>query len=62
MHFDSTVSLGNLVTLAVFVLTLFKLHTDNIRLMTRMETKLDMMWKWFQNNMVIKSKHQGEEE
>lgn len=51
-HFDSTVSLGNIVTAVVFLITLIKMHTDNITRLNRFEFKLDMVWRWFESNQV----------
>ena len=54
MHFDATVSLGTLISLAFFVATLVTLHRAGLKqvreaseTMARIELKIDTMWEWW---------------
>ena len=47
MHMDWTISLGNLLTALVFVVTLLGLHKSNIERLTKLQFKVDLMWNEF---------------
>jgi len=47
MHFDGTITLGNLVSIVVFLATMAKLHVDNRERLVKIETKMDLMWVGF---------------
>jgi hypothetical protein len=45
------ISLDTIVTVAALVLTLVSLHVANVRRFTRIETKMDMLWQWFEQKI-----------
>jgi len=47
MKWDATISLGNVVTMLAFVVTLYTLHIQNVKMIVRIETKVDTMWRAF---------------
>ena len=50
--FDSTIHLGDVITLFGFLLTLWIFHAKNVQRFQQMETKLDIIFKWFQNKII----------
>lgn len=44
MHFESSISLGNIISIVTFVFTLYGFHIKNTERIIRMETKVDLMW------------------
>jgi hypothetical protein len=51
--FDPTISLGTLISILVFVLTLWRLHTANVERFVKLETKVDLMWRTFKRRFGV---------
>jgi hypothetical protein len=45
MNFSTTMDVGDLITIGVFLFTLYALHTKNIERFAKMETKVNLMWE-----------------
>ena len=54
MHFDFTINVTNVVALLVFIAGLITAHTQNIRRLQNIETRLDLMYQWFQKHVINK--------
>lgn len=52
MHFDWTISVGNIITAAALFLGFYHAHSQNIRRLTGIETRLNMLYKWFENRVI----------
>ena len=44
MHFDSTITLGNLLSMAGYVGAILAVYTKIIERLARLETKVDALW------------------
>jgi len=49
VHFDATITLGNLISFVVFLGTMAKLHMDNRERLVKIEAKMDIIWTDFQD-------------
>lgn len=47
MTFDTSISLGNIVTIVSFIITITTLHRQNINRIANMDFKVALMWKQF---------------
>lgn len=63
MHFNWNIDFGNIATVTGFIIALWqfnksnkdretKMHEDNIRVLTAINTKLDIMWSWFDRSQI----------
>ena len=50
LTYDPTVSLGTLLQLGGMIVTLIIVWTQIVTRLARLETKVDAMWKWFENS------------
>lgn len=48
MHFSMEVTLGNLLQGGAIIVTLFVLHSQNVRRFANIELKVGLMWKSFE--------------
>lgn len=53
MNFDGTIHGGDLILLAGTVLTLLTLHRQNIQKMSKMSTKVDLLYRWFEQHIIL---------
>lgn len=67
--FDPHIDLGNILTLAALLLTawrfhvsnqksIVKLHEDNTRFLTAINTKVDIIWNWFEFHQIGRNKNE----
>lgn len=61
-HFDSTISLGNIVALGVMLATFYKMHSDNVKRVQRIEFRVGMMWESFKKRFNIHDDLMGQED
>lgn len=54
MKFDLDLSLGNIISLAMFLITLYSLHKSNTKRLDSMEAKFDILYKWFCEHIINK--------
>lgn len=54
MKFDLDLSLGNIISLLMFLVTIYALHHSNTKRLGDMEAKLDVMYRWFCENVLVK--------
>lgn len=47
--FDPSISLGNLIALGGFLVSLVTLHVSNVKRLEVMSTKLDIIFEWWRN-------------
>lgn len=59
MKFDWTIGFGNIVTLAAMLAATVVGYVNLIRRIDRIETKVDMMYDWFANNILGITKKEG---
>lgn len=66
MHFDGSISLGSILTAGGLALSLWIAHRSNTqrieetnRRMQDIETKVTIMFRWFQNNVINGHGHGG---
>ena len=52
MHIDWSISVGNLIAALGLLIGFFVAHTQNIRELQEIKTKLDIMYQWFQNRIM----------
>ena len=52
--FDTTINLGNLIEIAIFIVTLYAFHVRNIQRFVVLETKVDIMWSQLQKRLGMK--------
>ena len=50
---DTTVHLGDLLTLFIFGLSVYGMHKANLQRMDRMGTKVDLLYRWFQHHIIM---------
>jgi len=48
IHYDPTISLGNIVTLITVIYPLYKV----VRHLSRMEQRFNLVWNWFSKNVI----------
>jgi hypothetical protein len=49
VSYDPTVSLGTILQLGGIIVTLIVVYTQVISRLARLETKMDALWKWFED-------------
>lgn len=47
--YDPTISLGTILQLGGIIVTLIVVYTQIVSRLIRLETKVDAMWKWFED-------------
>lgn len=52
MRFDPTINLGTLIAAAVLFVGFATAHIQNVRRMERMETKVDLIFRWFSQHVI----------
>lgn len=52
MKFDWTLSMGNLLTAGALFIGFFIAHQQNIKKLQDIETKVTMMYEWFQRKII----------
>ena len=52
MSFDTTIHLGDVVAIVVFLATVAGMYVTSQSNMTRIETKVDTMFDWFKQNVM----------
>jgi hypothetical protein len=52
MEWEWKVNIGNVLSLAMLLVTLVTLHTQNIRRIAKIEEQLSIMYGWFKANVV----------
>ena len=50
MTYNPEISLGAILQLVGIVITLVVVYTQIVSRLARLETKVDAMWKWFENS------------
>jgi len=58
-YWNPEISLGNVIAIAGLVLTIVRLHLSNVRRAERIELKVDLIFKWFQDHVIGKAKNDG---
>lgn len=56
MHFDWTLSMGNVLTALVLFLGFVRAHRQNIERLAQIEQRLDLIYRWFENRIINGSK------
>jgi hypothetical protein len=58
-HFDTSISLGNILTIASFLVALWKLHRDTVKkeeqkmqMLSELKIKMDIMYGWWTKNIL----------
>lgn len=54
MKMDWTVSLGNILTAVIFVVTLLGLHKSNVERLTKLQLKVNLMWNDYKRRFHVK--------
>lgn len=54
MQFEWKINLGDVVAVLGVLVTVFTMHTQNIKRITELETKIEMMFRWFQRRIIDK--------
>ena len=54
MHFDFTINIGNVVSVATLVVTFYVSHVRAIRHLENLDTKVNLVFDWFQKNVINK--------
>lgn len=57
MHFDWTISIGNLLTAAALFLGFVAAHFQNIRRLDSIESRVKMMYDWFQRKVIYREEN-----
>jgi hypothetical protein len=52
MKLDWTINMGELIAAFVLAASFFTAHTNSIRKLQEMKTKLDMIYSWFERQIV----------
>ena len=52
MHFDWTISVGNILTAGGLLIGFYIAHTQNIKKLASIEERVGMMYEWFTRNIV----------
>lgn len=52
MHFDTTINLGNILTIIGGLGTLAALHMQNIRRLDKIEARVEVVYQWFVKNVI----------
>lgn len=55
MTFDFSVNVGTVISAVGLVITLMKLHNSNVRRMEQIETKMDLIYRWFEKAIVLRT-------
>lgn len=61
MHWDGTISVGNVLTAAVLFLGFYGAHKQNIARLERIEMRLELIFGWWKRN-AIKGMEEGNHE
>lgn len=56
MSFDNHVDLGNILTLAGFIVTMYMFHKQNVKRLYRIDFKVGLMWREFANRFNLDEK------
>lgn len=59
MKFDFTINVGEVLTAAGLLLGFYAAHSQGIRKMQELETKLDLMYAWFQEVVIRRNGGNG---
>ena len=59
MQFEWKINLGDVVAVVGVLITVFTMHSQNIKRITELETKIEMMFDWFRNR-VMNQQHSGD--
>lgn len=54
MKFDLDFNLGNLLSLGMFLTTIYALHHSNTKRLDDMQAKMDIIYKWFCKTIIEK--------
>jgi hypothetical protein len=52
LKFNWDVNVGTIIAIITFLVSLYTFHISNVRRYERIETKLNILFEWFQNNVV----------
>jgi len=52
MHFDTNISVGNILTALVLFAGFWHAHSQNIKRLERIEAKVDLMFHWFERTII----------
>lgn len=52
-HFEPTINLGTLLVGSGLIITILKMHKENVKLLTILEAKVDMIWAWYKKEHEI---------
>lgn len=55
MHWNGEISLGNVISLLVMMITLYTLHTKNVERIARIELRVETMWDSFKRKFHVDS-------
>lgn len=56
MSFDWSINVGNVLTAIVLLLGLLGAHSQNIKRISEIETKVNMIFHWFQSRIINNEK------
>lgn len=62
LHWNGEISLGNVLTLVTILFTFYKFHVANVERITRMETKVDLLWNQLAKRLDIRVAHKEGDE
>ncbi len=49
MTFDWTINFGNVLAAGVLIITFVAAHVQNVKNITEIKTKVDMLYEWWKN-------------
>jgi hypothetical protein len=52
VKFSWEINVGTIIAIITFLVTLYSFHISNVRRTERIETKVNMIYEWFQNNVI----------
>lgn len=52
MHFEWTINLGNVVSVAILITGFYKAHIQNVKRLDKIESELDIVFEWFKKNFL----------
>ena len=56
--FDWSINIGNVLTVVGLLAVFVTAHAANVKRLQDMETKLDLIFHWFRNNIVNRSERE----
>lgn len=62
MNYSPTIDLGNILTLVGMICTLYIFHMNNIKKITRLENRVQLMWNVFRRRFNISDQEEKDEE